>query len=88
MVLEQEFRKIRSAGPGEGLTPLTALVSQDPSQLGKGRTPQERKRQLEEERRRLMELKREADSLLVKAKGEADTNQGSGNSIKVSDEVP
>ena len=86
MLLEQEFRKIRSGGHVDGLTPLTALVGQDPSQLGRGRNPQERKKQLEEERRRLMDLKREAENLLVKAKGGVDSGQGLGTT-KVDTEV-
>lgn len=74
--LEKEYKKIRSNGSDSPLI-LSALNMRDISQLGKGCTLQERKQRLENEKRRLIELKKEAESLWHNAKQQDSNESGS-----------
>lgn len=76
--LEKEYKKIRSNG-GEVPPLLSALKMQDVSQLGKGCSLQERKQRLEQEKRRLMELKREAENLWHAKQQEGSESGSSGD---------
>lgn len=68
MGLEQEYKKIRGGSNTEGGINLSIITGRDVTQVAKGCSLQERKQRLEEEKRRLMELKKEADNLWLKVK--------------------
>ncbi|KAJ7351842.1 hypothetical protein OS493_035325 [Desmophyllum pertusum] len=73
--LEKEYKKIRSNGSDAPLI-LSALNMRDISQLGQGCSLQERKQRLEEEKRRLIELKKEAENVWHNAKQQESSESG------------
>ncbi|XP_078380781.1 uncharacterized protein LOC144663646 isoform X2 [Oculina patagonica] len=82
--LEKEYKKIRSNGSDAPLI-LSALNMRDISQLGNGCSLQERKQRLEEEKRRLIELKKEAENLWHKQQESSES--GSSGDEKAKDQT-
>ncbi|KAM7451081.1 hypothetical protein ABFA07_001449 [Porites harrisoni] len=84
--LEKEYKKIRNNG-AEAPPLLSALKIQDVSQLGKGCSLQERKQRLEQEKRRLIELKREAEHLWHVKQQESSAESGSSGDERTQDKT-